>query len=194
MASKTFTNDTLVAWTDIETTGLDGAAIMEVGVILTRGHELAEIARTSLLTRPDDMQVPDVVARMDDFVTSMHTRSGLLEEYRAVGAPIHTYSEADRRLAAFMDEHLPEGVKPYLGGASITFDRSLLGPAMPHFYQRLHYRSIDLTSVALFASSVLGRLPVVTATGVAHRSLGDLEANIAQWRTFRAALAQAGAA
>lgn len=189
MALKTFTEDSIIAWTDIETTGLEGAAIIEIGVILTRGHDLEEIARTSILTRPDDMQVEGVLGLMDDFVVGMHLASGLYAEYTAEDAAIHTYTEADRLLAEFITAHVPDGVKPYLGGSSITFDRSLLGPNMPGFYRLLHYRSIDMTAVSLFVSSALGTMPQVSTGATAHRALGDLEENIAQWRAYRAVVA-----
>jgi oligoribonuclease len=193
MSFKTFTDDSIIAWTDIETTGLIDAEIVEVGVILTRGHDLDEIARTSTLTRPDHMQVEEVLALMDDFVVNMHRTSGMLAEYTAEGAPIRTYTEADLLLADFLTEHVPDGVKPYLGGSSITFDRSLLEPNMPDFYRLLHYRSIDMTAVSLFVSSALGFMPEVSTGATAHRALGDLEENIAQWRADRKAVADAGA-
>ena len=159
MSFKAFTDDTVVAWTDIETTGLLNPAIIEVGV-----------------------------AMMDDFVTSMHTESGLLGEYQSPDSKSFPYTEADEYLRGFMVSHLGEDARPLLGGSSITFDRSCLEPAMPGFYRLLHYRSIDMTSVSFFVSSILGHLPPVVTGATAHRSLGDLEENIAQWRVHSAAM------
>lgn len=185
---KTLTDDTVVAWLDIETTGLDINCdhILEVGVILTQGPDMAELARASWLTRPDGLSPADTLGRLNEVTSRMHTESGLVADYRAAASSVLGYSQADTALRAFLDEYAWDA-RPLMGGSSISFDRSFLEQHLPASFSRLHYRSIDMTSVSYFTASVIP-LPQIPPQGTAHRALGDLEQNICQWRAYRAQL------
>ena len=67
-------------WIDLEMTGLDPerCAIIELGLLIT-GPDLAPIARLERVI----WQPEEVLARMDPFVRTMHTRNGLLDKVRA---------------------------------------------------------------------------------------------------------------
>lgn len=190
MSVKTITADTVIAWVDVETTGLsEHDYLLEVGVILTRGPEAEEIGRTSVLTKPTDhVPAQNIVDQMGEYVHTMHTDSGLIADYLAPDAQLLSYQDAAEHLNGFLDQALGEAGKPLMGGSSITFDRTVLTRTMPAFHDRLHYRSIDMTTVEYFASTILGQVPQVT-DGVAHRALGDLEGDVRLFRAVRQALA-----
>lgn len=185
---KTIGDDTVVAWMDIETTGLDPARdhILEVGVILTQGPDLTELARAAWLTRPANLTSAQTLEALGHVPRTMHTESGLITDYQTAGAAVVDYTKADEALRQLLDEYAWDA-KPLMGGSSISFDRSFLARHLPLSYSRLHYRSIDMTSVAYFAGTVAD-LPHIPAQGAAHRALGDLETNICQFRTYRAML------
>ena len=174
----------VLAWMDLEMTGLDPAQ-----------HVIVEIA--TLIT-DDDLQVtavgPDVVChateeqldRMEDVVRAMHTRSGLLD---AVVASPTSVQEACEMTLAFLREHIPKPRTVPLCGNSIATDRSFLVSQMPEVDAWLHYRSVDVSSVKELcrrwypqAFSAAPR----KATG--HRAMDDIRESVAELAYYRGAI------
>lgn len=94
--------DDLLVWLDLEMTGLD-----------VRRHVIVEIAvlvTDASLTPLDDgidlvvHQGPEALAEMDDFVTKMHTRSGLLP---AIEASPLSLADAGAQALAYVRAHVP---------------------------------------------------------------------------------------
>ena len=100
---------------DLEMTGLDPETdvIVEIATLVT-DDELNIVAEGPELVifQPDD-----VLARMNDFVTKMHTTSGLLELIK-----VSTVSEAEamQQTLDFIKVHSPESGKIPLCGNSTT--------------------------------------------------------------------------
>jgi oligoribonuclease len=192
MGNYAFTDTTVTAWVDIETTGLDIDTdhILEVGVILARGFDMDEIARTSILTKPAGAPVGNTLSQLDSVALRMHEKSGLIEAITGGEHVVYSYLEADDILASFMSEHLgaDPSTRPRMAGSSITFDRMFLMSRLPEFYRRLHHRSDDLTSVTHYLSGLVGsELPSLPGIDeAAHRSLDDLDRDIAYWREHAA--------
>ncbi len=124
---------------DLEMTGLDPETdvIVEIATLVT-DDELNIVAEGPELVifQPDD-----VLARMNDFVTKMHTTSGLLELIK-----VSTVSEAEamQQTLDFIKVHSPESGKIPLCGNSIRTDRSFLAKYMPEIDNWLHYRCVDV--------------------------------------------------
>src|SRR5215831_13513189 len=108
----------MLAWMDLEMTGLDHTrdVIVEIATLVT-DDDLAVVAEG-----PDLVvhQPPDVLARMDDFVREMHTRSGLLPQIEASTVSL---ADAGAQTLAFLREHIPEAHTVPLCGNSIGTDR-----------------------------------------------------------------------
>ena len=71
----------MLAWMDLEMTGLEPGrhVIVEIATLITDDN-------LELIAEGPDLvihQGPEALAEMDDFVTSMHTRNGLLEQINA---------------------------------------------------------------------------------------------------------------
>ena len=104
----------MLAWMDLEMTGLDPDrhTIVEIATLLTDDN-------LELIAEGPDLIVQasaDELAQMDDFVTNMHTRSGLLEEIKASTLSLE---EAGAQTLAFLQEHIPEARTVPLCGNSI---------------------------------------------------------------------------
>jgi oligoribonuclease len=132
----------VLAWIDLEMTGLDPAR-----------HTIVEIAT---LVTDDDLTIveegPDLVvhasaaqlADMDDVVRAMHTRSGLLA---AVESSTLSVADAGAETLAFLKKHIHQPRSVPLAGNSIGTDRRFLAAQMPEIEDYLHYRSVDVSTV-----------------------------------------------
>lgn len=176
-------DDTIITWLDLETTGLPESDpdILEIGVILTRGPELEELAEMNLLTHRPELGPAATRNRSSEIPKKMHQESGLWQEHSDPSGNTLPYNDAESAIIELIDRYNARG--SYMGGASITFDRTLLSWHMPRLLGALSYRSLDISSVALFLSSKMS-LPYL-GERVPHRALGDLRANIMQYRAYR---------
>ncbi len=81
---------------------------------------------------------------MDDFVRTMHTKSGLLTE---IAASTLSLEEAGDATLAFIRTHVPKARTVPLAGNSIGTDRRFLAAQLPAIEEYLHYRSVDVSTV-----------------------------------------------
>lgn len=172
---------TLLAWMDLEMTGLDPAkhVIVEIATLLT-DDDLNVIAEgPDLVIRATDAEL----AAMDDVVTEMHTKSGLLEQIRASTV---TLDEASEQTLAFLKEHIEKPKTVPLCGNSIGMDRRFLATYMNTIEEFLHYRSVDVSTVKELARRWY---PEVMATAprkdAGHRALDDITESINELRFYR---------
>ena len=167
---------------DLEMTGLDPETdvIVEIATLVT-DDELNIVAEGPELVifQPDD-----VLARMNDFVTKMHTTSGLLELIK-----VSTVSEAEamQQTLDFIKVHSPESGKIPLCGNSIRTDRSFLAKYMPEIDNWLHYRCVDVSTVKelvrrWYPGVEHGRQ---TSVGQSHRALDDIRDSVAEMAYYR---------
>ena len=174
------TSDGRLVWLDLEMTGLD----LERHVIV----EIAALVTDDDLEPVDDgidlivHQPPSALAEMDDFVTNMHTKSGLLREIQASTLSL---GDAGARVLEYVRGHVAEGTSP-LCGNSIGVDRRFLDRQLPELDRYLHYRSIDVSSFKelcrrWYPDVYKGR-PGKTET---HRALADVHESIAELRYYR---------
>jgi oligoribonuclease len=172
-------NDRLV-WLDLEMTGLD-----------TNRHVIVEIAAlvtdTELAPLDDGIdlivhQPATALAEMDDYVRTMHTRSGLLAE---IEASTLTLADAGAQVLAYVQQHVGTGGSP-LCGNSIGVDRRFLDAQLPELDRYLHYRSVDVSSIKELCRrwypDVYKRRPGKQET---HRALADVRESIAELVYYR---------
>ena len=116
----------MLAWIDLEMTGLDPArhTIVEIACLIT-DDDLTIIEEGPDLVVP---ATPEQLADMDDFVRSMHTRSGLLAD---IEASTLTLAEAGAQTLAFLKRHIPQPRTVPLAGNSIGTDRRFLAQLCP---------------------------------------------------------------
>jgi oligoribonuclease len=168
-------------------TGLDANTdvIVEIATLLT-DDELSIVAEG-----PDLVihQPEDVLARMDDVVTKMHTSSGLLEAIRASEVSLQ---DAGEQTLAFLKEHIDQPRTVPLCGNSIGMDRRFLSVHLPGIEEFLHYRSVDVSTIKELARRWYPEdLSGLSKGATAHRAMDDIKESVAEleyWRSkvFRA--------
>lgn len=175
-------NDRLV-WIDLEMTGLelDRHVIVEVAALITD-------ADLNIIGEGVDLVVhatPEQLAEMDDFVTTMHTSSGLLEEIKASTVSLR---EAEDAVLALIAQHCdPEHPAP-LAGNSIATDRSFIRDQMPRLDKALHYRMVDVSSLKELSRRWAPRVYFNQPDkGMAHRALADIVESIRELDYYRRA-------
>lgn len=166
---------------DLEMTGLDPDrdVIVEIATIVT--DDQLEIVAEG----PDLVvhQSPEALAVMDDFVTAMHTKSGLLP---LIHASTVTLEEAGALTLAFIQEHVPERSTVPLCGNSIGTDRRFLARHLPEIEGWLHYRSVDVSTIKELSKrwypDTLQDRPEKDGR---HRALDDIRASVDELRFYR---------
>lgn len=167
-----------LVWIDLEMTGLDVTkeSIIEIATVVTDG-ELNIIAQGPNLA----INVEEsLLAGMDEWNTSHHTSSGLVERVRQEGVSIE---EAEERTLQFLQEWVPEGRAP-LCGNSVWNDKKFMEKEMPKLVEHLHYRMIDVSTVKELARRWYPGVGRYEKKG-AHLALDDILESIEELRYFR---------
>ena len=156
--------------------------IVEIATIVT-DDDLAIVAEGPDLVLHAS---PEQLALMGDFITDMHTKSGLLS---LIEASTISVSEAEAATLAFVREHVPEARTVPLCGNSIGTDRRFLQDYMPALEAFFHYRNVDVSTIKELARrwhpEVLDAMPEKES---AHRALDDIRESIAELEYYRRAL------
>ena len=170
-------------WIDCEMTGLslEKDVLVEIAVLVTDSELNVIGAGVDVVIKAS----PDDLAGMNEFVTAMHTSSGLITEI-ASGISL---VEAELQVIAYLLECGLQPGKSPLAGNSVGVDRTFIARDMPILNEFLHYRTIDVSSIkelarrwypkAYFAS------PPKTGN---HRALGDIQDSIAELAYYRSAV------
>ncbi|MDG1411188.1 MAG: oligoribonuclease [Acidimicrobiales bacterium] len=174
----------MLAWMDLEMTGLEPGrhVIVEIATLLTDDNLELIAEGPDLIVHATEAEL----AEMDDFVTNMHTRSGLL---KAITTSTVSLEEAGTATLAFLKEHIPEARTVPLCGNSIGTDRRFLAEYLPEIEDYLHYRSIDVSTLKELAR----RWKPDVFTGApkkagGHRALDDIRESLDELRHYRSAL------
>jgi oligoribonuclease len=122
---------------------------------------------------------------MDEFVRSMHEKSGLITE---LDSGI-TVQEAEEQVLAYVREHCAEGSRPPLAGNTVATDRAFISRDMPDLDSFLHYRIVDVSSIKELARRWYPRTYFAApAKQGNHRALADILESIEELRYYRAAV------
>lgn len=162
-------------------TGLDPSvhAIVEIATIVTDDElNIVEEGPDLVVHQPDE-----VMAHMDDFVTNMHTVSGLLP---LIKASTVSNDEAMRITLDFIKSHVPEPRSVPLAGNSIGTDRRFLARYMADIENFLHYRCVDVSTVKeLVKRWYPGMEHARSPKPQTHRAMDDVRESIAELRFYR---------
>lgn len=170
-------------WIDCEMTGLslETDVLVEIAVLVT-DSELNIIGDgIDVVIRATTEQL----AGMNEFVTQMHTTSGLITE---IPHGITVEAAEDAILAYLASVGTIEGKSP-LAGNSVSVDRNFIARDMPRLNDYLHYRTVDVSSIKELARRWYPKIyfaaPAKTGN---HRALGDIHDSIEELKYYRASI------
>jgi oligoribonuclease len=169
---------------DLEMTGLepDRHVIVEIATLVT-DDELNVVGEG-----PDLVinATADQMAEMGDFVTEMHTKSGLID---LIAASTISVADAEAATLDFLKGHISEARTVPLCGNSIGTDRRFLQDYMPALEAFFHYRNVDVSTIKELARrwypDALAGLPEKES---AHRALDDIRESIEELKYYRTQL------
>jgi oligoribonuclease len=169
---------------DLEMTGLEPRrhVIVEIATVITDDD-------LNIIAEGPDLVIhatPEQLAEMGEFVTEMHTKSGLLP---AIAASTVTARDAELATLEFMKANIPEARSVPLCGNSIGTDRRFLEEYMPELENFFHYRNVDVSTIKELARrwhpDVLDAQPDKATT---HRALDDIRESITELVHYRSTL------
>ncbi|GGH58487.1 oligoribonuclease [Rothia aerolata] len=172
-----------IVWIDCEMTGLslEDDALIEVAALVTDAELNILGEGVDVVIKPS----PEALEQMNDFVTTMHKNSGLLEELDQG----MTMEKAQKQVLDYIKAHVPEAGKAQLGGNSIGTDKTFLVRDMPELIDYLHYRVIDVSTIKELSRRWFPKAhynaPEKTGN---HRALGDIRDSIDELRYYREAV------
>ncbi len=170
--------DDLLVWIDLEMTGLDidNCSIIEIATVLTDRN-------LNLISEGPNLAIQcseEELAAMDEWNTSHHNASGLVERVRSSE---YSMSAAESATLEFLKEHCSKGSAP-LCGNSVWNDRRFLRKDMPLLDEFLHYRLLDVSSIKILSKSWFPELERYRKKG-AHLARDDILESIEELKYYR---------
>ena len=161
-------------------TGLDPEqdSLVEIAVVITDSDLNVLDPGIDLVIKPR----AESLAQMNEFVTNMHTESGLIHELEGG----YDLVEAEQLVLEYIQKFVPNAKEAPLAGNTIGTDRMFINRYMPRVDQHLHYRNIDVSSIKELGRRwyprVYFQLPKKTG---GHRALADILESIKELRYYR---------
>jgi oligoribonuclease len=173
--------DDRLVWVDLEMTGLlvETDVIVEIACIVTDASLNALDEGIQLVVHAD----AETLARMNDFVRGMHTKSGLITEIE--NSPV-SVADAEQATLEYVKKHVVKPSSAPLCGNSIGTDRGFLARYMTELDEYLNYRSVDVSSLKELCrrwNPELYRKRPGKAEN--HRALDDIRESIEELRFYR---------
>ena len=169
-----------LVWVDCEMTGLDtqNDVLVEIAVLVTDSD-------LNIIGDGVDLVIkatPEQISGMNEFVTKMHTDSGLINEIPN-GVSV---SDAENLILKYLESAGVAAGKSPIAGNSVYVDRIFISRDMPKLAEYLHYRTIDVSSIKELTRrwypKVYFNAPAKTGN---HRALGDIKDSIAELSFYR---------
>jgi oligoribonuclease len=169
-----------LVWIDCEMTGLnvEKDCLFEIAVVVTDSELNVLDPGLDLVIKPN----PESLANMGEFVTEMHTTSGLISEFDEG----HDLATAERMVLEYIQRWVSDPRQAPLAGNSIGTDRMFINRYMPTLDSFLHYRNIDVSSIKELTRrwfpKVYFQLPKKDG---GHRALADILESIKELKYYR---------
>jgi oligoribonuclease len=166
-------------WVDMEMTGLDPDhnVVIEIATIVTDTN-LRTLAEGPVIALHQD---DATLAAMDEWNTSHHTHSGLVDRVRA---SVHNARSATELTLEFLEEWVPAGASPMCGN-SICQDRRFMARHMPDLEAYFHYRNLDVSTLKILMQRWRPELEAGIAKTSTHLALDDIRESIEEMRYYR---------
>ncbi len=172
-------SDDNLIWIDLEMTGLDpeNDQIIEIATIVTNS-ELDILAEGPVVAIH---QSDAILSAMDEWNTSHHTSSGLVERVRSSD---QTVKDAENATIEFLSKWVAKGISP-MSGNSICQDRRFMAKHMPFLEEYFHYRNLDVSTIKILASRWAPEVAKSFHKDSKHLALSDIRDSISELRHYR---------
>jgi oligoribonuclease len=121
------------------------------------------------------------LAAMDQWNTTHHTHSGLVDRVRASA---HDEANAAALTLAFLEQWVPAGASPMCGN-SICQDRRFMARHLPELERYFHYRNLDVSSLKILMQRWRPELEAGINKSSTHLALEDIRESIEELRYYR---------
>lgn len=132
-----------LVWVDLEMTGLDlqRDKVIEIACLITDGRLRDPVEGPNIAIHQPD----EVLDSMNAWCVEHHGASGLTQRVRDSTISMQ---EAEEQVLRFVMKHVPEPKMALLAGNSVHVDLAFLRQCMPRLVDHLHYRIVDVSSIA----------------------------------------------
>lgn len=172
-------NASNLIWVDLEMTGLlpDTDVVIEIATIVT-DSDLNTLAEGPVIALKQSEERLDA---MDEWNTTHHNRSGLVDRVRA-----SRYDElrASQETIAFLEQWVPAGKSPMCGN-TICQDRRFMARHMPLLEDFFHYRNLDVSTLKILMQRWRPELEAGFKKTGTHLALDDIRESINEMRYYR---------
>lgn len=166
-------------WMDLEMTGLDPKKerIIEAAIVVT-DQDLNILDQSPIYVIHQD---DELLNNMDQWNTSTHTRTGLIERVKK-----STLVErvAEELMLGFISQWVPKGQTPMCGN-TIHQDRRFLQAYMPELESYFHYRNIDVSTIKELAKRWKPEILKNLTKKGSHQALEDIIESIDEMKYYR---------
>ena len=172
-------NSQNLIWIDMEMTGLrpDVDRIIEVGVVVT-DSELNPLDEGMVWVVH---QSEDVLKGMDEWNTSTHSRSGLVQK---VKDSTLNESQVESNVIQYLSQYVEVNTSPMCGN-SICQDRRFMAKWMPALEAFFHYRNLDVSTLKELAKRWSPDILKGLEKHGKHEALADVMESIAELKYYR---------
>ncbi len=166
-------------WIDMEMTGLNTETdlIIEVALVIT-DSQLEIVAQAPVLVVS---QSDTVLDNMDNWNTSTHSKSGLIDRVKASHL---NEAEVETQMLEFLQQYVPEGISPMCGN-SICQDRRFLARSMPKLEAYFHYRNLDVSTLKELVKRWKPEIKSGVVKNGKHEALADIIDSIEELKYYR---------
>ncbi len=166
-------------WIDLEMTGLDPEQdrIIEIATIITDSHlEILAEGPVVAIHQSDEL-----LDSMDEWNTSHHTSSGLVDRVKASD---QSAADAERVTIEFLSQWVPAGKSPMCGN-SICQDRRFMANYMVDLEAFFHYRNLDVSTLKILAQRWAPEVSKGFVKESQHLALSDIRDSISELDYYR---------